>query len=318
MIRCAETGREQQARFGKLRRDLASVIAERLPGAHVEMAPGRVIVDTHDDAAELLAALPGVGTVSPCERVAFGELEAAAVALARRSVRAAGTFAVRVRRGGEKTGASAHERRPEITRRLADAIVVATHARIDLTSPDVEIGVELRGDEAFIFDRIVDGIDRTGPAAPRSAGDARFLADQMLGRLAARLRLLGYDTLTVFDIADSEVTRLAAAEGRILLTRDGPLAQTRAVPVYRVDATDPREQLTEVVDAFSLAPDPARYFTRCALCNTPVESVDEAAVRDRLPSAVRDRGLELFRCAPCDRLYWRGTHVERILDELAE
>jgi uncharacterized protein len=317
LIRCAETGREQQARLGKLRNDLARVIAERLPGARIETAPGRVVVEAGEDAEDVLAALPGVSSVSPSTRVPFDELERAIVELAREHRAATGTtFAIRIRRGGEQAGASARERRPDIARRLADAITAATGARVDLTRPDLEIGIELRGDDAFVFDRIVHGIDRIGPTAPPSAGEPRFVADQMLGRLAARLRLLGYDTLTVFDIADSEVTRLAAAEGRILLTRDGPLAQTRAVPVHFVRATTPREQLAEVLAALQLSPDPARQFTRCTRCNTRLEPVDESVVRDRLPEGVRAREQAILRCPGCDQLYWRGSHVDRILAEL--
>lgn len=319
LIRCAETGREQQARLGKLRNDLARVIAERLPGARIETAPGRVVVEVSDESAEdVLASLPGVGSVSPTTRVPFDALEPAVVALARaHGASPATTLAIRIRRGGEKSGASARERRPDLVRRLADAITSATGARVDLTRPDLEIGIELRGDEAFLFDRIVQGIDRVGPTRPAAAGEPRFVADQMLGRLAARLRLLGYDTLTVFDIADSEVTRLAAAEGRILLTRDGPLAQTRAVPVHFVQATAPREQIAEVLAALQLSPDPALQFTRCTRCNARLESVSQTEVRDRLPEAVRASGQAILRCPGCDQLYWRGSHVDRVLAELA-
>jgi uncharacterized protein len=312
LIRCAETGREQQARLGKLRNDLARVIAERLPGARIETAPGRVIVEADEAAEDVLAALPGVSSVSPCTRVPFDQLERATVELARSHPAAA--IAIRIRRGGEKAGASARERRPDLVRRLAEAITTATGARIDLTRPELEIGIELRGDDAFVFDRSVHGIDRIGPMTPAAAGEPRFVADQMLGRLAARLRLLGYDTLTVFDIADSEVTRLAAAEGRILLTRDGPLAQTRAVPVHFVQATAPPEQLAEVLAVLQLSPDPARQFTRCTRCNTCLEAVEEAAVRDRLPESARGRAI--LRCPGCDQLYWRGSHVDRVLAEL--
>ncbi len=316
LVRCAEVGREMQDRHGKLRRDLANVIAERLPDAVTTLAPGRLVVETTVDAAGVLAALPGVINVSPCQRVSQAEVEPAVVALATAQLSSEMSFAVRVRRSGERGGPLAHERSPDIAKRLGDAIANATGARVDLTEPDVEIGVELRGDDAFVFDRVIEGVDRAGPTAERAAGEPRFLADQMLGRLAARLRLLGYDTITVYDLADSEVTRIAARDGRILLTRDGPLAQTRAVPVHRVAATDPRKQLAEVLDALALTPEPARYFSRCTLCNTPVEPVAESDVREALPAGVRDRDLVFARCPSCEQVYWHGSHVPRILDEL--
>lgn len=339
LVRFSEVGRDRQPGRQKLRRDLAAVIGQQIPDARIEQAPGRLVVDAAPDLAGVLAALPGVACVSPCERVAERELEQAVVTFARRRL-APGTgrqFAIRVaRRNGDLGGAAAdsratdlagqlgddrhdvaaERRSPEIARQLGDAVVAATGARVDLAHPDVTIRVELRGGAAYIFDRTIDGIDRAGPTTARAPGEPRFVADQMLGRLAARLRLLGYDTLTVYDLADSEVTRLAAADGRILLTRDGELARTRAVPVHRVVATEPRAQLAEVIAALSLAPDPDRMFSRCTLCNALVAPIAEADIRDGLPPGVRGRGLAFARCSHCAHLYWHGSHVTRILAEL--
>lgn len=313
LVRLVELGREQQARLGKQRKDLAAVIAARWPAARVTTAPGRVIVDGDDGIEAELAALPGLGSVSPCTRVARADVVAAAVARARDALALPGTtFAVRVRRDRRDGG----EPSLVLARAIADAVVAATGAGVDLSTPDVTLGVELRGDVAYVFDRVVAGVDRAGPPRPRAAGVPRFVADQMLGRLAARLRLLGYDTLTVFDIADSEVTRLAAADGRVLLTRDGPLARTLAVPVHFVAATRPQAQLAEVVAALGLAPDPAHLFTRCTLCNAAIEAVDAHAVAARVPPHVIAQAVPCFRCPGCDQVYWRGSHVERILDDL--
>lgn len=317
LIRCAETGREQQARLGKLRRDLETVIRTQLPGARIETAPGRVFVDADGDAGDLLAALPGVATVSPCVRVSYTNLECAVLDLARKRIHADGTFAVRVRRGGGRSGASATEATPAIARRLANAVVARTGARTDLEHPGVSIGVELRGDDAFVFATIIDGVDRAGPTPPPATGEPRFVVDQMLGRLAARLRLLGYDAITVFDIADSQVTRLAVADRRILLTRDHLLSKTRAVHVHYVVARETREQLIEVVRALRLSPDAAKFFTRCTLCNALLVRVDEPDIRARVPPGVLDRGISFVQCTGCAQVYWRGSHVDRILAELS-
>ena len=106
-------------------------------------------------------------------------------------------------------------------------------------------------------------------------------------------------------------------DGRILLTRDHLLSQTRAVPVYFVVARDVREQIVEVVRALGLAPDAAKFFTRCTLCNASLESVEESTIADRVPPKVRDRHVHFVRCVDCDQVYWRGSHVDRILAELS-
>ncbi len=309
LVRYVEIGRDAQPARQKQRRDLAGAIVERVPGARVTELPGRLVVDDAPaDVEAVLAALPGILSVSPCRQVPTAQLHEAIVDLAR-GLSSTQAFAVRVRRGGMASGM----RSLELAKSLGDAVALATGARVDLANPDVALGVEVRGDEAFVFDRVVDGVDRTGPAAPRH-GEPRFVVDQMLGRLGARLRLLGYDAAGVFDIADSEVARIAASEGRVLLTRDNALARTNAVTAYFVQATTARDQLAEVIDALGLVPDPARMFSRCTVCNVVVEPVEE---NDRVPPNVRGRGLTFTRCPSCDRLYWRGSHVERILDDLA-
>ena len=47
----------------------------------------------------------------------------------------------------------------------------------------------------------------------------KFIADVMLGRLAKRLRLLGFDVLYDRAFIDNEIIRLSLEQGRIILTR---------------------------------------------------------------------------------------------------
>ena len=48
----------------------------------------------------------------------------------------------------------------------------------------------------------------------------KFIADEMLGKLAKWLRFLGYDTLYAEKISDAEIMLIAENEDRIILTRD--------------------------------------------------------------------------------------------------
>ncbi len=57
----------------------------------------------------------------------------------------------------------------------------------------------------------------------------RFLADCNVGRLARWLRALGYDASYHARIGDSELVREAAAENRVLLTRDRDLTKRRVI-----------------------------------------------------------------------------------------
>jgi uncharacterized protein with PIN domain len=145
-----------------------------------------------------------------------------------------------------------------------------------------------------------------------AGAEARFIADAMLGRLARWLRILGVDCAYEREISDRELVRRATAEGRVILSRDRALPEEWWVPgIHRVDSEDLREQLREVLRAFDLAPS-LRPFTRCNACNRELRAVAKADVSGRVPPRVL-LGHEAFReCPACRRVYWEGSHTERI------
>ena len=139
----------------------------------------------------------------------------------------------------------------------------------------------------------------------------------MLGRLARWLRTLGFDTLYAPAPHDPELVRIAAAEDRVLLTRDRHLVEhlrpRRALLITR-DA--PLAQLRQVVDACRLSP-PARLFSRCLVCNGALRPAtpDEAATL--VPEASRGLPGPVQRCPDCGRVYWQGSHTRRMRETLA-
>ncbi|MBC7250663.1 MAG: Mut7-C RNAse domain-containing protein [Anaerolineae bacterium] len=140
----------------------------------------------------------------------------------------------------------------------------------------------------------------------------KLLADGMLGRLAKWLRILGFDTLYDPSLDDHALLRLARAEGRILLTCDRELAHRRGAPSLLIESTDLESQLRQVIRDLHLSPDAA--FSRCPVCNTPLEALEKEAVRDRVPAHVFRTHTEFSRCPHCDRVYWSGTHRARMLE----
>ena len=145
----------------------------------------------------------------------------------------------------------------------------------------------------------------------------RFAADRMLGRLARTLRLLGFDTVYAPDITPARLLEVARSEDRIVLTRGD--AQKRflgAKNILSLASDDPPQQLREVVRQFTLDPR-AGLWTRCTLCNGAIEKVDKQQVKLRVETKVFQVYDQFYRCARCDHIYWQGSHVERILKNLA-
>ncbi len=145
----------------------------------------------------------------------------------------------------------------------------------------------------------------------------RFFADAMLGRLALWMRILGCDVLYERDISDEEITRQAAEDNRILLTRDTLLLR-RAVNRKRgflVHSDHYPDQLREVVHAFGLDWT-KNLLTRCLRCNRVLAPQEKHAVKDRIPEYVF-RSQSVFKtCPECGKIYWKATHVDRMVRQL--
>ncbi len=149
--------------------------------------------------------------------------------------------------------------------------------------------------------------------------EPRFVLDQHLGRLAAYLRALGFDTLYRNDYDDPELAETSDREGRTLLTRDrGLLKRRRVTHGYYVRSTDPRQQVSEVARRFDLYR-LIEPFQRCVHCNALLEPVSKAEIADQLQPRTLAYYDEFQRCTGCGRVYWKGSHTEhmqRLIDEL--
>lgn len=144
-----------------------------------------------------------------------------------------------------------------------------------------------------------------------------LMADVHLGRLARRLRMMGFDTLYRNDCDDDTLARISLDESRILLTSDrGLAARPELLRVYLVRSADRAGQLKEVVGRFDLPA--AAPFTRCMGCNCVLESVAKETVLDKLPPKVRERHNEFMRCPGCGKVYWKGDHYARMMEMIRE
>jgi len=199
--------------------------------------------------------------------------------------------------------------------------------------PHTEVELILVNGESVGFDRLLQQGDRvavyprfeTLDVTPllrvrdRPLRVIRFVADAHLGGLAHLLRMTGFDTLYDNNFHDTEIEVIAAREGRIVLTRDRELLKRREIThgCY-VHALKPAQQLREIFGRLDLARS-ARPFTLCLHCNAPLRAVDKALVLDRVLPAVYDRHQRFSTCDRCQRVFWEGSHWQRmrkLVDEL--
>jgi uncharacterized protein len=148
--------------------------------------------------------------------------------------------------------------------------------------------------------------------------ETRFALDVHLGKLARLLRMVGFDAQYSNAIADEELARVARGEKRIILSRDRGLLKRRTVTHgYLVRSDAPRRQLAEVLRRFDLAGS-VRMFSRCMECNLPLARVDKASIANLLPEVVAVTYNDFSRCEGCKRVFWKGTHWERMKALAAE
>jgi uncharacterized protein with PIN domain/sulfur carrier protein ThiS len=190
--------------------------------------------------------------------------------------------------------------------------------------PHTEVEVILVNDSPVDFSYIVQDGDRISVypifesfdisplvrLRPRPLREPKFVLDTHLGKLAAYLRILGFDTLYRNDYPDEELARVSAEEKRILLTKDRGLLKRRLVTHgYCVRATDPKQQVKEVLERFDLFGN-VSPFSRCIRCNGLLEQVSKQAIEGRLPPDTRQYYDDFYRCTACDQLYWPGSHYD--------
>jgi uncharacterized protein with PIN domain len=146
----------------------------------------------------------------------------------------------------------------------------------------------------------------------RPLSEFRFVLDGHLGRLAAYLRMVGFDTLYQNDFDDAELARISHCEERILLTRDrGLLKRSEVVNGRWLRETSPRKQLVEVLRRYDLFGAVAP-FRRCLRCNSMLQPAPEEMVNRAVPPMARQNCDKFLFCQPCAKVYWRGSHVHRM------
>jgi len=144
----------------------------------------------------------------------------------------------------------------------------------------------------------------------KAVQNVRLLADGMLGRLARWLRLLGYDTALETSADDWALVRRARAEGRLLLTRDRQLAARRGLEALLIQSQALEDQVRQVI--LAVGPPMEGAFSRCPVCNEPLLALSHEQAGSRVPRHIHRTQQAFFLCPVCQRVYWRGTHWEKM------
>ena len=178
-------------------------------------------------------------------------------------------------------------------------------------------GVSLAATLAQVYDHLASNkhLQKSAPAP----GSVRFLCDAGLGGLARWLRATGYPAAWQPDIDDDHLLREARSLSATLLTTDAMLMERRLlrdriIPAFWLPPTlSIAEQLALVFREFGLVV----RGPRCMSCGGELRPAPKEALRDRIPPRTYRWLDEYFLCQRCDKLFWHGTHWQRIMARLA-
>jgi uncharacterized protein with PIN domain len=147
---------------------------------------------------------------------------------------------------------------------------------------------------------------------PQPLRNMAFIADAHLGKLAAYLRMIGFDTVYRNDLHDEEIIERSRREKRVILTRDLAILKNGKVSRgYFIRSRDPLKQCREVLEKFSLK-DRIRPFSRCMECNAHLHSVEKDKIAGRIPELTNRYFTEFYQCRECGRIYWKGSHYKKM------
>lgn len=148
----------------------------------------------------------------------------------------------------------------------------------------------------------------------------KFLCDQMLGTLAKWLRIYGFDTFYAsLSISDEELLQISKNEKRILITRDKELSyrcKREKINCIKIDSTDLVKQLSIVLNDLKIQKE--KILSRCIVCNSEIFKINKTDIKNKIPTKVFQNHEKFWFCKKCDKIYWKGSHFENMINKIEE
>jgi uncharacterized protein len=145
----------------------------------------------------------------------------------------------------------------------------------------------------------------------------RFIVDGMLGNIAKKLRIMGFDTEFWLTSNDDFLINKCMNEPKLLVTRDRGLylkiSKMGKKCLLLLDNDEVRDLvfILEDCDIKYVEPVP-NVNTRCTICNGILNKIDKTMVSNPIPEKVYKSISNIYRCSKCLKIYWDGTHVQNI------
>ncbi|KLO22256.1 Mut7-C RNAse domain-containing protein [Marinitoga sp. 1155] len=146
-----------------------------------------------------------------------------------------------------------------------------------------------------------------------------FILDMPLGKLAKKLRILGFNTIYYNNITYDELEKIVSKNGDyIVLTKSTKFYESlyNKYNILFIKSDNWKSQLRFLVKKLKLKIDISKMFSRCIICNSKLIQVEKEIYREFIPDYVYLTINNFKYCKHCKKVYWRGTHVEHMIKDL--
>lgn len=152
-----------------------------------------------------------------------------------------------------------------------------------------------------------------------------FIADAMLGKIARKLRLFGFDTFYKSDIDDIEVISISKNEKRIILTGDRNLfakSNKLGLTAVLINCVNEIDNLVKILSYLGIKYiNYSPFSTRCTVCNNELNTIHEKKIikeKHIVPPYIVNTNDVFFLCSKCDKIYWNGSHIQYMSNYIDE
>jgi len=149
-----------------------------------------------------------------------------------------------------------------------------------------------------------------------------FAVDAMLGNLARKLRILGFDAKYSSSIEDDGLIRLSKEGNRVIVTKDEALmkrAEKMGLTTVLIRGNEEIDQIIQITARLGLSDFVMdTNSSRCVNCNGRLESIDKGKIMNKVPAGIYERQNQFWICTDCEKVYWEGTHFVKLQEFVAK
>lgn len=143
-----------------------------------------------------------------------------------------------------------------------------------------------------------------------------FFVDAMLGNIAKKLRILGYDSVYSSSIDDFKLIREASKNRWIIVTKDEQLANLAKQKIQScvlITSNNEIEQMLQIFKKLGLKKAIIDASTsRCPLCNGTLVKIEKDLICKKIPKGIFNKIEDFWFCSNCKKIYWHGSHIDNL------